>query len=382
MTKQLPALTSLRGIAALFILLHHITLYLLPEQGKFVGGFTPFLQKSYLWVDFFFILSGFIMTHVYRETFNVPFTWQTFRRYMISRFARIYPLHFIMLVCFVVLEFTTLYLYSQTETPLPFEELPFGVKHSIKSLITNILMLQTLHSYSSWNEPAWAISAEWILYFFIPLIIFYAARSHYFCDCALIFLAYLCLFFMSWHIGNLDFLTWKSLLRCTSDVIIGVLSYKFFLQTRVSRPWGNSLLTWALLLATLTTICLPINHALTILIFPLLVISAASIKPHSFLASSPLLLLGRISYSIYIVHWFVLQLVAKTVLWLTGKALRNQLTLAQMPFMTALIVLSVIFISFIVYKYLEEPLRFRIKSFSTKMGLSPSSTREGITKNT
>jgi len=382
MTKQLPALTSLRGIAALFILLHHITIYLLPELGKFVGGFTPFLQKSYLWVDFFFILSGFIMVHVYRETFSVPFTWQTFRRYMISRFARIYPLHFIMLLCFVVLELISLYLYSPTGTPLPFEELPFGVKHSIKSLITNILMLQTLHSYSSWNEPAWAISAEWILYFFIPLIIFYSARSHYLFDCALILLAYLCLFLMSWRIGNLDFLTWKSLLRCTSDVTIGVLSYKFFIQTRGSRIWGNSLFTCFLLIASFMTIYLPMNHALTILIFPFLVISAASIPRHSFFTNPSLMFLGKISYSIYMVQWFVLQLVAKTVIWYSGNALHNQLTLAQMPVMAAFIILSVIFISLIVYKYLEEPLRFRIKSFSTKMELTPSIPHENISNNT
>jgi peptidoglycan/LPS O-acetylase OafA/YrhL len=60
MSRQLTALTSLRGIAALLILMHHIGNTLFPEIGKYVGQFTPFLQKNYLWVDFFFMLSGYI----------------------------------------------------------------------------------------------------------------------------------------------------------------------------------------------------------------------------------------------------------------------------------------------------------------------------------
>ena len=49
-----------------------------------------FVASSYLFVDFFFILSGFVMTHVYREqiTHGMPF-----KKYALLRVARLYPLH-------------------------------------------------------------------------------------------------------------------------------------------------------------------------------------------------------------------------------------------------------------------------------------------------
>jgi peptidoglycan/LPS O-acetylase OafA/YrhL len=54
-------------------------------------------------VDFFFILSGFIMCHVYGKWFSGPVTFPEFKKFTIARFARVYPLHFITLLYTILL---------------------------------------------------------------------------------------------------------------------------------------------------------------------------------------------------------------------------------------------------------------------------------------
>ena len=79
----LPILNALRGIAAIWVVLFHMDVILFYRE---VGTLLPkewsgLLTQGYLWVDFFFILSGFIITHVYREHFNLPFTYKPIKTY-------------------------------------------------------------------------------------------------------------------------------------------------------------------------------------------------------------------------------------------------------------------------------------------------------------
>src|ERR1700748_1364804 len=63
----LSNLTPLRGIAALLTVIFHIDIFLGWEM--LPPGGSPLLSHMYLMVDFFFILSGFIMCHVYSNRF-------------------------------------------------------------------------------------------------------------------------------------------------------------------------------------------------------------------------------------------------------------------------------------------------------------------------
>src|SRR5437762_8411643 len=76
---ELPAVTSLRGIAALTVLIFHI----IPDF------------RGYLAVDLFFMLSGFVLTHVYGE---IEFHGRSYITFLKSRLARIYPVSLMMLV--------------------------------------------------------------------------------------------------------------------------------------------------------------------------------------------------------------------------------------------------------------------------------------------
>ncbi len=69
-TKKEPYLTTLtplRGIAALLVVIFHCNLMLNP----FIpAGYTHLIESGWLWVDFFFILSGFIISYVYGRYFR------------------------------------------------------------------------------------------------------------------------------------------------------------------------------------------------------------------------------------------------------------------------------------------------------------------------
>jgi peptidoglycan/LPS O-acetylase OafA/YrhL len=58
-TTRIPCLDGLRGLAALGVVLFHFNVFFLPQAR------LPFVSKAYLAVDFFFMLSGFVMAHVY-----------------------------------------------------------------------------------------------------------------------------------------------------------------------------------------------------------------------------------------------------------------------------------------------------------------------------
>jgi len=95
--KHILSLTSTRFIAALAIVI-----YPSKERMNFqIEQYTYLLKGSYVGVDFFFILSGFIMAHSYAA--KVKEGTFSFTSFIKRRFARIYPVHLITLIAFCIL---------------------------------------------------------------------------------------------------------------------------------------------------------------------------------------------------------------------------------------------------------------------------------------
>src|SRR5215472_14129748 len=86
---RIPCLDGLRGVAALAVLLYHFNIFFLPQAR--VTDIVPFVKSAYLAVDLFFLLSGFVMAHVYGRLLSSDRRahWLLFAK---ARFARIYPL--------------------------------------------------------------------------------------------------------------------------------------------------------------------------------------------------------------------------------------------------------------------------------------------------
>jgi peptidoglycan/LPS O-acetylase OafA/YrhL len=93
MSSKIYQLESLRGIAAVMVVLYHCA-----GRAKFEIAFA---NNFYLFVDFFFVLSGFVIALNYSGKID---TKNDFFDFQFKRFLRLYPLHFAMLVVFLFLE--------------------------------------------------------------------------------------------------------------------------------------------------------------------------------------------------------------------------------------------------------------------------------------
>jgi len=143
--RYLSNLTTLRGIAALWVVVFHFSEII----AKFVStDRSLLLTKGYLMVDLFFIMSGFIIYHVYHESFISGISVSRFRQFIVARFARVYPLHFVTLLLIIVI---TVPMFGWD----PLFDNP-------RAIPTNLLLIHSfgIHKSFNWNVPSWSISAE------------------------------------------------------------------------------------------------------------------------------------------------------------------------------------------------------------------------------
>ncbi|MGY3421254.1 MULTISPECIES: acyltransferase [unclassified Bradyrhizobium] len=153
--SDIPALTSLRFFAAIWVALLHFQLGLPRDEASW------FLMKGALAVDFFFILSGFILAH---SNFDA---WGRgefeFRPFIVKRFARLYPVHFVTLCFFVIIGLIV---------SITGREVDHAGRYDFAWLIPQVLMVHgwTWIDHGTFNYPSWSISAEWFAYLLFPAI--------------------------------------------------------------------------------------------------------------------------------------------------------------------------------------------------------------------
>jgi len=147
---RLEPLTSLRFFAAAAIVLHHTQEVWVPT-----GFWLPFLLDQA--VAFFFVLSGFILTYAYPE---LP-TRTERRRFWLARLARIWPAH--------ATAFALLFVLLAD---------PGGVGTGAGRVGVALLNLSMLHAWIpveainfSYNGPSWSISTEFGFYVLFPFLI-------------------------------------------------------------------------------------------------------------------------------------------------------------------------------------------------------------------
>jgi len=162
--RRLKGLTALRFVAALWVVLYHYR-----DQLVFnVDDYTRLLAKGYIAVDFFFILSGFIMAHVYGDA--IKSGRFSHRDYLWKRFARLYPLHLVTLGGVLILFFL---LRAAGQVPASDQ------KYDFAALPMHLLMLHAWGTtpHLAWNIPSWSISAEFAAYLLFPILMWVALRT-------------------------------------------------------------------------------------------------------------------------------------------------------------------------------------------------------------
>jgi len=157
---DLRALTTLRFLAALWVVLYTAWPYL-------DVGFVPVaVTRGYLGVEAFFILSGFILSHVYLEAVGE----KRFRYggFLWARIARVYPLHLVTLFGMIALGM------AATVAGLSID----GSLTDWRALPAHLTMTHAwgLAPGSAFNHPSWSISAEWFAYLSFPAFALVAWR--------------------------------------------------------------------------------------------------------------------------------------------------------------------------------------------------------------
>ena len=139
--QKFTSLDAFRGGAALGVAIYHWAVFTTGADGLLIGGF-------YLFIDFFFVLSGFIIAAIYRDQIC---DGASAARFLLLRLARIYPAHVCMLAAFLAV--ATISALLDGAGP------PDG-RLSAEGFVGHLLLIQPLDGAASWNQPAWTISVE------------------------------------------------------------------------------------------------------------------------------------------------------------------------------------------------------------------------------
>ncbi len=343
---NIKPLTSLRFFAALWVVVFHYWPHLA------VAGTPPLVAKGYLGVECFFVLSGFILCHVYLARFEAGrFKYGNF---LWARIARIYPLHLATLVAMGLMA------GAAAAAGLSVDP---GVT-SLRALPANLALVQAwgLSPVAGWNHPSWSISAEWFAYLSFPAFAIAAIalrrRPRVAVACALALLAVLYVGFA--RIAGFPLtratISWGAL-RIVPCFALGCALY---LAWRNSAADSRKALAGAAFsgFAALLSSQFGAPDMITVSAFGGLIISLAQVsKAGGRLGSHPFFVyLGEISYAVYMVciPWEVLfvNLAVKTQ-HLQGK----QLPLPLWLFFTV----SLIPVAAIAHHLIEKPARDRIK---------------------
>jgi peptidoglycan/LPS O-acetylase OafA/YrhL len=304
---RIPALTGLRAIAAYLVFFHHFV-----PSPSHVGntGFYLFAQ-GYSGVTLFFVLSGFLITHSY---FNTK-TWsaRSFLLYFRNRFARVYPLYFIVCVASLI---------------------------SVRdfSVFTWFVNLSLLKGFSeSWKfsnvAQAWSLTVEECFYALAPLIFYFVKKRKFaFLQLLVGFYSIALILLMvgknlNWNgfFSSAEFIGGYTFFGRCFEFLLGVYASIWVQKHSGKSPWLKSgILTYlgvfSALFSTavlgaiarkhniwfgiLTTKGLLFNNWVLPISFTLLIsgLAVEKTKIAKILASRPLMFLGKSSYAFYLLH--------------------------------------------------------------------------------
>jgi peptidoglycan/LPS O-acetylase OafA/YrhL len=342
-----PNLESLRGLAAIFVLLFH-------TKKETILKLIPFVEKGHVFVDFFFVLSGFIIAYNYEKKIH---TFIDRKIFILKRIFRLFPLH-IFVMLFAAL--------SCIIAPKP------NISETYITFIIEFLLLQAippfifLYAYK-WNVPAWSISTElWTYFLFIPLLI----RPSKIVTIGIFVTIYLLTYFPIIPSLHLDGFT--LLLRCISAFALGNFTYKLYLNNN----WlfsNNLMLSKILDSIVLIFICLTFflslhivksYYAELVLTFLFAVLILCATKEHfiltKLLKTRIALYLGKLSYSIYLTHSIIILYASKFMSIALRIPWQEQHKTILYPILV--LIFTVIFSHF-TYKFIERPFKNLYKRF-------------------
>jgi peptidoglycan/LPS O-acetylase OafA/YrhL len=364
------SLDSYRFIAAgLVVLLHYHEEFALK-----LGAVTPIVTKLEVMVDFFFVLSGFVIAVTYGKAMANA---GDYARFLQRRVARLLPLHVAVLTVFIGLAAANKFgwMTANHTDILDFHALP-----------ANILMLHAwgFVDHLSFNAASWSISAEWLAYVLFPVLLIVSRRFTLATNLAIVIgiVAVLTLWrdamgMRAWYEASFDY----GALRAVPSFFLGiVIAGVVEMSSRTSRtlfqipfqvPWLAVHMTFLAALASLYFDLRDVTIALLALVVFLAAIAERGNTP-SVVTSRLMGRLGDAAYAIYTIHG-----VAAIPFVFVLRKFGALGTPVATGIAIALYLASVAAACFI-YVHFETPMRRRISAIGTRTA-EPGTSAPGLT---
>lgn len=347
--KEIRALTGLRGVAAVTVFLAH-TRDTLQDRGinmPLPDMFVRLFLSSGRQVDTFFVLSGFILAMTYHKWFTTAVTGESYWKFLRRRFARIYPLHFFMLVLIIAFVLAARLTNANTANGLD--------RFDFSTLPAHFLLIHAwgfLDADGVWNPPSWSISIEAMAYLLFPGLMWLNARwgrAHRWATLALVIA-------LGFELNGLvawDTERFGGIARGLSEFALGCATFNL-LGTRAAAWLKSTPGSWAAVgvLALGYAITPDIDYRVALVAAPLLLAFCGDNPPGRALSWQPIYFLGEISYSIYLGHFLFTSIAYRliSISWMKTGTL-------PMAIGFAVIVAFVLVLSTLSYYAIERPCR-------------------------
>ncbi|MGL4968434.1 MAG: acyltransferase family protein [Inquilinus sp.] len=371
--QYFPALTALRGIAALCVVLFHYSVGSFPNLH--LTESTYFVGKSYLFVDLFFALSGFILMHVYGRSFADGPSKATLGPFLRARLARLYPLHLALLGGFVLLELVKL---AVDRSGLD----AFGGSHTLATLPGSLLLLNAAGLYDTitWNGPSWSISAEWIVGLAFPLLVPAVARLRP-SGLLLLYVATLAGFALlsAGPQHDLDLTSDWGVPRCFLGFVGGMVLYRVW-QDGAPGWMATDRAALATAAAIILAMHLNMRGVFVMPLFGLLILCLAqnTARVGRALGTRPMIFLGEISYAVYLAQILLLDSVHLGWRLATGHEIEDAgFSAMQSLGVIALMVAALLPLSILLHRRVEVPARGWLRRVGAPRPLRPAFQRPG-----
>ncbi len=169
---EIKALTGLRIIAAVWVVLFHFRPLLREAAPDFSDALAPVLNCGAQGVDLFFILSGFVLTWNYLDRMGWSWSTRATLHFLWLRLARVWPVYLVTLHLAALWVVFTLHVGH-----VPVENVSQLTAISyVRQILLIQLWFQPYFDGSSWDGPAWSISAEWLAYLLFGVLVLVVFR--------------------------------------------------------------------------------------------------------------------------------------------------------------------------------------------------------------
>lgn len=341
MPKRITCLDSFRFFGAVLVVIFHYALY---SAGNFPA---MLLNGDYPLVDLFFLLSGFVMMHVYGRVLDGPRDYVGFLQ---NRLARIYPLHLVTFLAYLAIGVASWRGIITVENP---------AKYDPQAVLPNLLMTHAWNMTKdiTFNYPSWSISAEWAAYLIFPAVIWLARHGGPYALIAVSFSI----------VAVLETLRWKGLMpdwtlvtsdggavRAMPSFVLGAAVFGLLERYRPSIKTFT--LAYVLFVLVLAGILFRVDNRVAILLFAATMAAAAAAEMNGargIITSRFMVYMGDASYAMYMLH----PLIGTVLITIVARRILHLEDFNLMLFCMLVAVPANLVIAPLVYSWFERPVR-------------------------